>query len=91
VGEAYKFMPGSFKEQSTWMCIKIQGPMEHSTLLQTSPSCTNVHSYKLLRRSNGCYGFSNRALESCQSSGFCSVNMVCDESGSVEMLDKFSK
>jgi len=30
VGEAYKWMPSSYKEQSTWMCIKIQGPMEHS-------------------------------------------------------------
>ncbi|KAF8167382.1 ACT domain-containing protein [Crassisporium funariophilum] len=30
VGEAYKWMPASYKEQSTWMCIKIQGPMEHS-------------------------------------------------------------
>jgi hypothetical protein len=31
VGEAYKWMPASYKEQSTWMAIKIQGPMEHST------------------------------------------------------------
>lgn len=30
VGEAYKWMPSSYKEQSTWMAIKIQGPMEHS-------------------------------------------------------------
>ncbi|KAF9055931.1 ACT domain-containing protein [Panaeolus papilionaceus] len=30
VGESYKWMPASYKEQSTWMCIKIQGPMEHS-------------------------------------------------------------
>ncbi|KAF4611725.1 hypothetical protein D9613_004229 [Agrocybe pediades] len=30
VGEAYKAMPASYKEQSTWMCIRIQGPMEHS-------------------------------------------------------------
>ncbi|PPQ67920.1 hypothetical protein CVT25_000332 [Psilocybe cyanescens] len=30
VGETYKSMPSSYKEQSTWMCIKIQGPMEHS-------------------------------------------------------------
>ena len=33
VGEAYKWMPSSYKEQSTWMCIKIQGPMEHSELV----------------------------------------------------------
>ncbi|TFK41858.1 ACT domain-containing protein [Crucibulum laeve] len=30
VGESYKWMPASYKEQSTWMCIKILGPMEHS-------------------------------------------------------------
>ena len=30
VGESYKWMPSSYKEQSTWMAIKIQGPMEHS-------------------------------------------------------------
>ncbi|KAH9486291.1 Cytosolic arginine sensor for mTORC1 subunit 1 [Psilocybe cubensis] len=30
VGEAYKSMPASYKEQSTWMCIKVQGPMEHN-------------------------------------------------------------
>ncbi|KAF8910106.1 ACT domain-containing protein [Gymnopilus junonius] len=30
VGEAYKWMPANYKEQATWMCIKIQGPMEHS-------------------------------------------------------------
>jgi hypothetical protein len=30
VGEAYEAMPSSYKEQSTWMCIKIEGPMEHS-------------------------------------------------------------
>ncbi|KAF9486458.1 hypothetical protein BDN70DRAFT_14522 [Pholiota conissans] len=30
VGESYKWMPASYKEQSTWMAIKIQGPMEHS-------------------------------------------------------------
>ncbi|KAJ3511355.1 hypothetical protein NLJ89_g4148 [Agrocybe chaxingu] len=30
VGEAYAWMPESYKEQSTWMCIKIQGPMQHS-------------------------------------------------------------
>jgi len=32
VGEAYEVMPSSYKEQSTWRCIKIQGPMEHSML-----------------------------------------------------------
>lgn len=30
VGEAYEGMPSSYREQSTWMCIKIEGPMEHS-------------------------------------------------------------
>jgi hypothetical protein len=30
VGESYKWMPSSYKEQSTWMCIKIHGPMDHS-------------------------------------------------------------
>ncbi|KAF8808084.1 hypothetical protein BYT27DRAFT_7223824 [Phlegmacium glaucopus] len=30
VGEAYEGMPSSYEEQSTWMCIKIKGPMEHS-------------------------------------------------------------
>jgi len=30
VGEAYTLMPSSYREQSTWSCIKIQGPMEHS-------------------------------------------------------------
>lgn len=30
VGEAYEGMPSSYEEQSTWMCIKIEGPMEHS-------------------------------------------------------------
>ena len=30
VGEMYKSMPAQYKEQATWMCIKIQGPMEHS-------------------------------------------------------------
>ena len=32
VGEAYSLMPSSYREQSTWSCIKIQGPMEHSML-----------------------------------------------------------
>ena len=32
VGEAYTLMPSSYREQSTWSCIKIQGPMEHSIL-----------------------------------------------------------
>lgn len=32
VGEAYTLMPSSYREQSTWSCIKIQGPMEHSML-----------------------------------------------------------
>jgi len=32
VGEAYKAMPSSYKEQATWMGIKIQGPMEHSKI-----------------------------------------------------------
>lgn len=31
VGEAYEGMPSSYREQSTWMCIKIEGPIEHST------------------------------------------------------------
>ena len=30
VGEAYTLMPSSYRERSTWSCIKIQGPMEHS-------------------------------------------------------------
>ncbi|PPQ73376.1 hypothetical protein CVT26_015479 [Gymnopilus dilepis] len=30
VGEMYKSMPAQYKEQATWMCIKIQGPMEHN-------------------------------------------------------------
>lgn len=30
VGEAYEGMPSSYEEHSTWMCIKIEGPMEHS-------------------------------------------------------------
>ncbi|KAF9531910.1 ACT domain-containing protein [Crepidotus variabilis] len=30
VGEAYKWMPSQYKEQATWRCIKIQGPMEHN-------------------------------------------------------------
>ncbi|PFH52264.1 hypothetical protein AMATHDRAFT_140371 [Amanita thiersii Skay4041] len=32
VGESYKWMPDDYKEQSTWSCIKITGPMEHSRL-----------------------------------------------------------
>lgn len=30
VGEAYELMPSSYEEKSTWRCIKIQGPMEHT-------------------------------------------------------------
>ncbi|KDR85701.1 hypothetical protein GALMADRAFT_234729 [Galerina marginata CBS 339.88] len=30
VGEAYRWMPKSYEEQSTWVCVKIRGPMEHS-------------------------------------------------------------
>ncbi|KAF9015705.1 hypothetical protein BDQ17DRAFT_63643 [Cyathus striatus] len=30
VGESYKWMPDSYKEQSTWRAIKILGPIEHN-------------------------------------------------------------
>lgn len=30
VGEAYKWMPKTYEEQSVWRCIKVRGPMEHS-------------------------------------------------------------
>ena len=32
VGEAYTSMPLRYREQSTWSCVKIRGPMEHSML-----------------------------------------------------------
>ena len=31
VGKSYKGMPRFYEEQSTWMAIKILGPLEHST------------------------------------------------------------
>lgn len=73
VGEAYKLMPSSYNEHSTWTCIKILGPMEHSMLyflLDYSPSCS------LGTRFNRRYGCVNCPTEVGKSTCICVVHVV---------------
>lgn len=74
VGEAYKWMPKNYKEQSTWMCIKIQGPMEHGKSYPVIVRFVGV--LNVSYRFNWHHGWNHFTIEKRKNSRFHAIDMV---------------